>query len=202
MDTTNPIFIYFQLFPDTNKKTPIKYFTNILHSKTHMNATIFKTHPIFRTSTQTILILSGLTILLFIILELIHIAIIPNIWPSRYPTGSVTRLDLIVQHIPQTITLIIFWTYCLFLQFKKFACIIKKNGDIEIKHYNFFQHLHIAPHQIRGYELKSRKTIWGTFENVQFIYCTEFGKLKVIELPLQEPQKFIEEVEKIRKSSK
>ena len=86
----------------------------------------------------------------------------------------------------------------------KAECYIDNDKTIVLNYINNGNKIRLLPQEIDAIYLMSRKTLWGTYQNVVIEAKSKLKPLKlgVIELPLQEPQKFIDEVEKIRKSSK
>ena len=67
---------------------------------------------------------------------------------------------------------------------------------------NYYNRINIPITQIIELTLEPQKFVWGIYDNVRISYTDKKGKKRSTTLFLQEPQKFINEVEKIRKSSK
>ena len=86
---------------------------------------------------------------------------------------------------------------------KKFRCYLTSDGMLQIKwNKGYYNNTEIHISQIQDLSLVPQKFIWGVYNNVKIIYIDRHGRTRKTRLLLQEPQLFIEEVEKLREHTK
>lgn len=85
----------------------------------------------------------------------------------------------------------------------KAECYIREDNTIVMNNIYNRNKIVILPSDIYDIYLVSHKTLWGIYQNVVINAKSKIKPWRqvTIELPLQEPQQFIDEVEKIRKST-
>ena len=167
----------------------------------------FKRRTFFKSTQQDALITGTLFALIWIIvgeiLDIAEVTLLPSSWIAettitKYSSVLIWWVDFAINAIGG-ITLACIFTFAM----SKFRCFITPEGIIHVKWNNgYYNRINIPITQIIELTLEPQKFVWGIYDNVRISYTDKKGKKRSTTLFLQEPQKFINEVEKIRKSSK